>query len=240
MTGNPRWLTVNRRRSTANRRRLTRQLPAVDRQPLAFDEDDQLTAVGDCLRGLVMQRQLLYVPTALHCPSKHAACANCASQAVPVGVLAQPPLFSPWGRPSDAGKFNTPNCQTLRPFLDSNQAHKHSQRRPTAHSQASKMNGREEQTDCRQQRNRTGLPPPERMHKGQEVPLIAQKNFTGKTSAPKLSLYTADTIADARDKHQLAVRHTRSGSSFCLSLTVTRPHRSFLHCPNPQTPGRRR
>ena len=37
----------------------------------------------------------------------------------------------------------------------------HSRRRPTSHSQRSKMNGRDEQTDSRQQRNNTGLPPPE-------------------------------------------------------------------------------
>ena len=77
------------------------------------------------------------------------------------------------------GKLQHP--QKMRPFLHSNQPNKHSRGRPTSHSQASKMNGRDEQTDCQQQRNNTWLPP-ERMHKEQEVPQIAQKKFGGKLS----------------------------------------------------------
>ena len=46
------------------------------------------------------------------------------------------------------------------------------------------MNGRDKQTDCRQQRNNTLLPPPFNMHKEQEVPQIAQKDFVGKISTP--------------------------------------------------------
>ena len=54
-------------------------------------------------------------------------------------------------------------------------ARKHSRRRPTSHSHARKMNGRDKQTNCRQQRNNTCLPPPLRMRKKQEVPQDAQK-----------------------------------------------------------------
>ena len=48
------------------------------------------------------------------------------------------------------------------------------------------MNGRDEQTDCRRQCNNTRLPPPERTHKGQRVPQIAQKKFVGANFGTKL------------------------------------------------------
>ena len=70
------------------------------------------------------------------------------------------------------------------PFFHSNRAHKHSPR-PTFHSQASKMNGRDKHTDCQQQRNNTWLPPPQRIHKEQEVLQIAQKIFAGKILSPR-------------------------------------------------------
>ena len=80
----------------------------------------------------------------------------------------------------DTGNFDTPNCRRKRPSLHSSQAHRHSRRRPTSHSQASKTSGRDEQPDCRQQRNDTWLLPPERLHEGQGTPQSAQKIFTGK------------------------------------------------------------
>ena len=65
---------------------------------------------------------------------------------------------------------------------DSNQAHNQSWR-PNSHSQASKMNGRDEQTDCQQQHNNTWLLLPWRIHKAQEMPQFAQKIFMGKISS---------------------------------------------------------
>ena len=55
--------------------------------------------------------------------------------------------------PSYAGNFNTPNCQNVPPCLHSHQAHKQARRRPTSHSEVSKMNGRDKQMGRRQQRN---------------------------------------------------------------------------------------
>ena len=90
--------------------------------------------------------------------------------------------------PSDTGNFNTPNCQKTRPFLHSNQTRKHSPRRPTSHTQGSKMNGRDEQTNCRQQRNNAWLPRPERTHKQHKVPQIAQKiKLSGQFQASALA-----------------------------------------------------
>ena len=65
-------------------------------------------------------------------------------------------------------------------FLHPNRAPTHSRRRPPSRSQARNMNGRDGQADCRRQRNNTGLPPPERTHKGQRVPQIAQQTSRGK------------------------------------------------------------
>ena len=75
--------------------------------------------------------------------------------------------------PSDAGKFKQPQ-------LSKNAASHHQLLTP----KEGKMNGRDEQMDCRQQRNSTGLPPPERKHQGQEVSQKAQKQFVGKMPAP--------------------------------------------------------
>ena len=79
--------------------------------------------------------------------------------------------------PSDAGKFKQPptvkKCGFSPPTSD------------LLTPKAGKMNGRDEQTDCRQQRNSTGLLPPERTHQGQEVSQIAQKQFVGKMPAPE-------------------------------------------------------
>ena len=74
------------------------------------------------------------------------------------------------------------HCAKRQPFFRSNQAHKHS-RQPTSQSQASKINRHDKQTDCRQQRNTTLLPPPRRIHKDPEVPQIAQKKIARKISS---------------------------------------------------------
>ena len=85
---------------------------------------------------------------------------------------------------SDAGNCYSPECQNLRPFSDSTQAHRHSRRRPT--SQAGTMDGRDAPADCRQQRNDTRLPPPERVREAQRISRTAHKNKTGEIPAPKL------------------------------------------------------
>ena len=59
-----------------------------------------------------------------------------------------------------------------------------SQTQLPSHCQVSKMNGRDEQTDCRQRRTKSWLPAPEMMHKEQGVPQIAQRDFAEKIAAP--------------------------------------------------------
>ena len=70
-------------------------------------------------------------------------------------------------------------CVNFQTIFHSNQAHKHSRRRPTSHSQGSKMTRRDKQTGCRQQRNNIWLPPPLRMHEEQEVPQNCAKKCHG-------------------------------------------------------------
>ena len=75
-------------------------------------------------------------------------------------------------------------CETLAQISNLNQAHKHSRRRPTSHSQASKMNPHSKWTDCRKQHNNTWLPWPLRMHKEQEASKLREKlwgNFRHQT-----------------------------------------------------------
>ena len=128
------------------------------------------------------------------------------------GKLQHPRLQGGWGGTLRSGGIQLPriagNGEKLRKIADltppppptlptvtkcglsctRTNAHKHSRRRPTSHSQASETDGREDQTRCLHQHDNPWPPPPpppERAHKGQDVPQMAPKKFGGGMSAPK-------------------------------------------------------
>ena len=77
-----------------------------------------------------------------------------------------------------------------------------------------KKNGRDKQTDSRQQRNNPWLPPPRRVHKAQEMPQIAQQKCRRENFESKLKNQNSPTNLspdDAPPPPVQSVPHLRGG-----------------------------
>ena len=76
------------------------------------------------------------------------------------GENSRTPPISVRGSPRDTS--TPPTVKKCGVVLPPNKAHKHSRRRPTSHSQAREMDGRDDETERRHPRSSTRPPPPER------------------------------------------------------------------------------